>query len=75
MDPLGGMLLVCGQMHMSETSECGRGPLLTIMRAWLAFAAGLNSRIIHQIVGIGSDSVVLMLLQRGNHSVVAVTEL
>ena len=53
----------------------GWGPLLTIMRVWLAFAAGLNSRIIHRIVGIDSDSVVLMLLQRGNYSVVAVTGL
>ena len=60
---------------MSETIECGWGPLLTIMRVWLASAAGLNSRIIHQIVGIDSDSVVLMLLQRGNCSAVAVTEL
>ena len=51
------------------------GPLLTIMTVWLASAAGLNSRIIHQIVGIDSDSVVLMLLQRGNYSVVVVTEL
>lgn len=45
------------------------------MRVWLAFAAGLNSRTIHQIVGIGSDSLVLMLLQRGHYSVVAVIEL
>ena len=51
------------------------GSLLTIMRVWLASAAGLDSRIIHQIVGIDSDSVVLMLLQRGNYSAVAVTEL
>ena len=69
------MLLVCGQVHMIETSECGWGPLLTIMTVWLASAAGLNSRIIHQIVGIDSDSVDLILLQRGNYSVVAVTEL
>ena len=69
------MLLVCGQVHMIETSECGWGLLLTIMTVWLASAAGLNSRIIHQIVGIDSDSVVLMLLRRGSYSVVAVTEL